>query len=138
LLGDTIANVKGVIFKEIVVYDREKWQKDGEIIMNPNYRKGLRFEHEVRDWLTDRGWVVIRSAGSKTAVDLVGIRNNQTILVQCKYGRKPPPDERMNLSILEKRTGKNIQVLLAYRPKFGRKIDWYTMKDEGNLAQVKI
>lgn len=139
-MGDLIGigHFKGTKFKEVVKYDRELYNKTGVIRLNANYRKGLVFEHQVRDWLTKRGWIVMRSAGSKTAVDLVGVRENHTILVQCKYGTKPALAERKNMSILEEQTGSNIQVLLAYRPKYGRKIDWFTMRAEGELTKVNI
>ena len=106
--------------------------------LNPNYRKGLLFEHEVKDWLKQRNWIVMRSAGSKTNIDLIGVRGNQVLLIQCKYGTKPSLKERKNMSILEKETGNNIQVLLAYRPKYGRKIEWYTMRPEGEITRVNI
>ncbi len=129
---------KGTEFKEKVVYDRERYRKDGVIIPNAKYRIGLIFEYEVRDWLRDRGWLVMRSAGSKSPVDLVAVRNNQVLLVQCKKGTKPAKAERTNLSILEGRTGKSIQVLLAYKRKYGRKIEWFTFKEGDKLVRIYI
>ena len=129
---------KGMRYKEEVKYDRELYLKEGKIHMNKRYRQGVMFEYEVRDWLKERGWIVVRSAGSKTAIDLVAVRNNQTLLVQCKKGTRPPKQERVNMSILEGRTGKSIQVLLAYKPKYGRNIEWYSMREEGKLTRIYI
>ena len=105
---------------------------------NSKYRIGLIFEYEVRDWLEERGWMVVRSAGSKTPIDLVAVRNNQTLLVQCKKGTKPPKKEREGLAILESRTGTNIQVVLAYKRKYARNIEWYTMRAGGDVSRVYI
>ena len=96
------------------------------------------FEYEVRDWLEERGWFVIRSAGSKRSADLVAVRNNQTLLVQCKKGTKPPKSERENLYILENKTGTNIQVLLAYKRKYSRYIEWYTFRQGGEISRIYI
>jgi Holliday junction resolvase-like predicted endonuclease len=129
---------RGMKYKEEVKYDRERYKRDGGIIMNPKYRQGVMFEYEVRNWLEEKGWLVIRSAGSKSPIDLVAVRQNQTLLVQCKKGTKPPRAERKTLSLLEGKTGKNIQVLIAYKRKFARNIEWYTMREDGEISRVYI
>jgi Holliday junction resolvase len=129
---------KGRRLKDTVVYDRDAYQTKGKINMNKHYRAGLIFEYEVRNWLRARGWMIFRSAGSKSAVDLIGIRANQTILVQCKYGTKPALQERINMCKLEETTGASIQVLLAYRQKHSKEIEWYAMKKDGDMAKVNI
>ena len=48
------------------------------------YAKGRRFEYRVKEWLEERGFYVVRSAGSKGIADLVALKDNQTFLVQCK------------------------------------------------------
>ncbi len=127
---------KGRRLKENVVYDRDAYLKRGKINMNKHYRAGLIFEYEVRNWLRSKGWMVFRSAGSKSAVDLIGVRDNQTILVQCKYGTKIGKQERINMCKVEELTGKSIQVLLAYRAKHAREIEWFSMCKNGNIAKV--
>ena len=62
-----------------------------------NYDRGRRFEWAVRDHLTAEGYDVIRSAGSKSKVDLVALKPGQTLLVQCKRNGKCPPGERVAL-----------------------------------------
>jgi hypothetical protein len=57
------------------------------------YRSGARFEYIVRDWYRRKGFLVVRSAGSKTPIDLVCIpmHANETIrCVQCKVLSKVP------------------------------------------------
>jgi len=55
---------------------------------NANYNKGRALEHRARKWLKRHGWFVIRSAGSKTCVDLCCFPSNslRTIprLIQVK------------------------------------------------------
>ena len=60
------------------------------------YDSGRRFEWKVRDDLKAKGYHVIRSAGSKTKVDLVASGMGMVILVQCKLDRASP-DERKEL-----------------------------------------
>ena len=46
------------------------------------YQQGTRLEYEARDILVGRGFIVIRSAGSKGPVDLVAIGSQEILLVQ--------------------------------------------------------
>lgn len=48
--------------------------------------RGRGYEHKVRDALHAAGYYVIRAAGSKGVVDLVGLRGEHTLLVQVKGG----------------------------------------------------
>jgi Holliday junction resolvase len=48
------------------------------------YARGTRFEHDVRDDLRACGYEVVRSAGSKTVVDLIAIKQGQLLFLQCK------------------------------------------------------
>jgi Holliday junction resolvase len=48
------------------------------------YRKGVRLEHAIIAQLRAYGWVTIRSAGSKGAVDVVGIAPGRLVLIQAK------------------------------------------------------
>src|SRR5438105_4675280 len=45
---------------------------------------GTAFEHRVRDRLRACGYTVIRAAASKSCVDLVAVRSDRVLLVQCK------------------------------------------------------
>jgi Holliday junction resolvase len=49
-----------------------------------HYARGYAFERRVRQLLESLGCFVIRSAGSKGVADLVAIRLDATLLVQCK------------------------------------------------------
>jgi Holliday junction resolvase len=57
------------------------------VISFVSYRKGRRLEYVVRDMFRRRGWLVVRAAASKP-VDLVCLKDGETVLVECKYGVK--------------------------------------------------
>jgi Holliday junction resolvase len=58
-----------------------------------NYARGRDLEHRVRAHLRDEGYEVLRTAGSKSKVDLVAIKPGQILLVQCKRSGALPPAE---------------------------------------------
>jgi hypothetical protein len=63
-----------------------------------HYRGGADFEREVRAALVADGYqLVVRSAGSKTKVDLVAFKFDQVLFVQCKRNGVCPPAERVEL-----------------------------------------
>lgn len=64
----------------------------------PSYTRGRRVEYLARDRLRARGFCVIRSAGSRTPVDLVAGRNRQVLFVQTRRTRRPLSDTRAVVS----------------------------------------
>ena len=59
------------------------------------YRTGRRFEQRVRTDLELRGWMVIRSAGSKGPADLVALRaGRRPLVVACSVGGVRPAARR--------------------------------------------
>lgn len=56
--------------------------------------KGRRREHQSRALLEAQGYVVTRAAGSKGAFDLIALRADGVLLIQCKANRPPSPTER--------------------------------------------
>lgn len=63
-----------------------------------NYDRGVRLERAVRHSLESDGYEVIRSAGSKTKVDLIAIKAGELLLIQCKAGTGVvSPAERASL-----------------------------------------
>ena len=63
-----------------------------------NYTRGRRVEYLARDRLRQKGYCVIRSAGSRTPVDLVAGKHRQVLFVQTKRARRPLTDARSVLS----------------------------------------
>lgn len=53
---------------------------------NKNYLRGRRFEYEIIHKLTADGYTCVRSAGSKSPVDIVAINEEEVLLVQAKTG----------------------------------------------------
>jgi len=52
--------------------------------MGTKYESGRRLEYIVRNKLRERGFVVVRSAGSKGPLDLVAWKGNDIRFIQCK------------------------------------------------------
>lgn len=51
---------------------------------NKYYVIGSNFERKIKREFENRGYFVVRSAGSKSPIDLVAIKEGIPILVQCK------------------------------------------------------
>ena len=64
------------------------------------YRRGYEFELRVKKALEKRGWVVWRSAGSHSPVDLVVAKRREWWLVQCKADGDIRPADRVTLGNL--------------------------------------
>jgi Holliday junction resolvase len=58
-----------------------------EKLPNLNYNKGRSKEYKVMELLKAQGWVVARSAGSHSPVDVFAARSGATLLVQVKNGK---------------------------------------------------
>jgi Holliday junction resolvase len=73
--------------------------------MTTNYRRGRALEYRIRDDLRERGYLVVRSAGSKGAVDLMAVGNGDILLVQSKRDGWAKPSERAALVVLAEQYG---------------------------------
>lgn len=82
------------------------------------YGDGYRFECKTRDALRADGYEVIRSAGSKTKIDLIAIKQDQILFVQCKLDGLCPPAERSALLALARMV--DAVPLVAYSHREGR------------------
>lgn len=79
------------------------------------YKKGRRFEYRIRDYLKNRGYWVLRSPRSATSVDLVAIKKNSILMIQCKSGAAGiSSKERKDILQICEQTG--ACPILAYRP----------------------
>lgn len=70
--------------------------------MTSHYQRGTAFERQVREDLRERGYTVIRAAGSKgdSKVDLVaisGTARHPLVFLQCKLDGKLGPAERTRI-----------------------------------------
>jgi hypothetical protein len=101
--------------------------------MTTNYRRGADVERRVADELVAAGyWPVIRSAGSKGVVDLVGYRNGITTAVQVKRQCWPGPDERGVLGTL---AGLTDWLVLAARWEPRRPTRWARILPDASLVE---
>lgn len=77
------------------------------------YRRGADFERKLKKQYEAWGYLVVRSAGSKGAIDLVGIHPTEpTVLIQAKLG-KTTASERANLAVLKKAFPKCLFLLIT-------------------------
>jgi Holliday junction resolvase len=83
-----------------------------------HYNAGRTFEWKVRDALREDGYEVLRSAGSKTKIDLVAMKPGQIVFVQCKVNGLCAPAERSRLRDLAGMVG--ALPIVAYNHKEGR------------------
>jgi len=88
------------------------------------YRRGYVLEKDMMEQLEEKGFYVIRSAGSHRLCDLIAIpnkamMNNKPLCIQCKKTSKPnqlPKISRKELEALKMlEKNYNIRVLLALR-----------------------
>lgn len=103
-----------IVYKYEPATDR---RHDGGRLMT-QYNDGRRFEYRVRDALREDGYEVLRSAGSKTKIDLVAIKRGQQIFIQCKLNGLCAPAERSRLRDLAGMVG--ALPVVAYSHKEGR------------------
>ena len=84
-----------------------------------SYRRGADFERKVRSMLESKGYLVIRSAGSKTPVDLVALKKGETpVLIQCKISGRITDIEVRELKIEAEKAG--AKPALAYKAENGK------------------
>lgn len=61
------------------------------------YRRGADFERTVKRLLETNGYDCIRSAGSRSPVDVVAFKPGQVVMVQAKLDGRCAPAERAEL-----------------------------------------
>lgn len=84
------------------------------------YDMGMSFERAVRKDLEAKNYFVMRSAGSRGPVDVMGMKDGQVLLIQCKVAGKLKLREYIRLLKVAKMTLGTIA--LATRDKKNRKI----------------
>lgn len=58
-----------------------------------NYTRGRALEHRIKKKFLEKGFFVIRAAQSKGLADLVCVRHDMVIFIQCKLGGVIGPEE---------------------------------------------
>ena len=57
------------------------------MIINKNYQRGRRIEYKIIGELIKQGFVPIRSAGSHSIFDCIGIREDKILFIQSKRSK---------------------------------------------------
>jgi Holliday junction resolvase len=63
-------------------------------MVRTGYQRGRANEYRAMEQLRKDGWVVLRSAGSHSPLDLFAARNGERLLVQVKSGEGHMSDEQ--------------------------------------------
>ena len=80
---------------------------------NKSYIKGRNFEYRVKKYYENKGYYVIRSAGSHGIFDLIAISNTKVLGIQCRVNKKIKKDEIEKMAEFETKYG--ITPVIAYR-----------------------
>jgi Holliday junction resolvase len=82
-------------------------------------RQGAAFELQIMEHLRDRGYTVLRSSGSKGAVDVVAVGDPHTLWIQAKITNPviPPAERRAVIDLVDRinLAGAVALPLVAYR-----------------------
>ena len=96
--------------------------------MGANYKRGRTFEYRAKRDLERRGYVVVRSAGSRTPADLVAGREGQVLLVQCTTSsRSKDEKDRAGLREMAERFG--AEPVLVWKDGLRGPLVWETLRE---------
>ena len=116
---------------------------------NKNYNRGRAFEYRVKKHLEDRGYLVVRSAGSKSPFDLVAIPTKEyeedngfsnVLLIQCKYGAKISKKERDKITNIDDNLSVGVSTVIAWAKPYKPIVfydGWNKMKKEKILEIIE-
>lgn len=105
------------------LYFQSEYEDIIEAKAGKSYQIGRTFEYRCRDALRNAGYIVIRSAQSKGAADLVALRQGIVLLVQCKT-RKDTMSKEEQKELLRVACLAGGLAVLAWRGRKGEKIHW--------------
>jgi Holliday junction resolvase len=97
--------------------------------MPSTHQQGRQLEYAVRRVLKAKGYVVFRCAGSRP-VDLIAMKNNQILLIECKTGLHPHLSPKQMNRILDISKKVRAVPLLVVRRKY-RGMQWFQITDSG-------
>lgn len=82
------------VYTEIRMFDGTLWLWEGMCQMpNKRYINGAAFERRVKKLLENEGYYAARAAGSHGLFDVVGVRKDRLVAVQCKLGTLSKEDK---------------------------------------------
>ena len=53
-------------------------------MVGQNYQRGYNLEWRAKKMLEDKGWIAMRSPASRKEADIIAMKGNRKLLVQCK------------------------------------------------------
>ena len=94
---------------------------------NKNYQSGRNFEYRVKKYLEEKGYYVMRSAGSKTPFDLIAVPTwdgvtllPDILLIQCKHGAKIGKVERDRIIEKQQHITAEVRCIVAWSEAHGQ------------------
>jgi Holliday junction resolvase len=109
----------------------DEWEHviEAKVPKQSMYRVGRAFEYRTRDYLKSIGYIVMRSPGSRSPVDLVAIKRGGVLLVQCKRGGALPVGEWNALYRMATSSG-SVPVMARMPEASTRGIEFFLMTGE--------
>jgi Holliday junction resolvase len=92
-----------------------EFEKERIEITNKNYIRGRKLEYDVMKIFEKANYYVFRNAGSHGVADVIAIKDDEVVLIQCKSGKKPTKQERKQMFDFHIKTSPNIEILLAHK-----------------------
>jgi Holliday junction resolvase len=100
--------------EQVLIKDLE-FEKERVEITNKNYIRGRKLEYDVMKIFEKANYYVFRNAGSHGVADVIAIKDDEVVLIQCKSGKKPTKQERKQMFDFHIKTSPNIEILLAHK-----------------------
>ena len=93
--------------------------------MVTQYQRGVSKEYKAMEMLREDGWVVARSAGSHSPVDVFAARKGETLLIQVKNGKARVKAEEA-------------KELVKWAEAFNADAEVWHFKGRGNLEKRRV
>ena len=94
-------------------------------MVNQQYNRGRAKEYRVMELLREEGWVVGRSAGSHSPVDIFAAKEGKVLLVQVKNGKARVKAEEL-------------MELVKWAEAFDADAEVWHFKGRGNLVKRRV
>lgn len=101
--------------------------------LSKRYKQGRQFEYEVRNYYRNKDYFVLRSPASLGPVDLVALKMNEILLIQCKVRHRYLRPKAKEL-IIELAKSIGAKPMIAYRDK-GMKVKLITEDSKDNIRR---
>ena len=127
------------IFHRFIPSDRLDFVMESKKAQNNRYAIGRRFEWRVRDYFKENGYFVLRSPRSAGPVDLIAIRKDELLFIQCKTDGWMSHKDKEKLYELSQSVG--AKPLLAWRglaPYYPLRLDPILIEITNSLEKTEI